>query len=459
MHYENSKGSFDERTIYSKFIKTFNFDNQLDIPDYLLSICSSKPSDYNPYDELYDKMNKLKRQGFNLQKEDLEILITIIGARQSSVFIKTEEPTFIDKLAETFSNLVGLKDIIDEHLIDNISILLKEEHGGEKKLSNASENVYNRLKVTADKLYSNIEYEIEQANMPKKQVKKAIQFISDITSWKSIDVSIIDTDTITDESVDRVIDSVMFNILFMTNIMPNILEANKLEYFLNIDYSHIAKYWNLSGRHYEIIKDNIRLYYTPFKQFIDNRKLQTYIKGLKDKTSELEKIVRLIKHNYKKTDSYPILSKVIVLEFIRYIYYIYLTILIEHVSEEDDELYKSIIDYIIIMQIHFEKEKKTINMSKQDIKQATLKLKEQEKDVLTKKLQELSDEERKVQTLLKAHKLEDWNIGLQKGLTTYDKDFYDKELSEQELIDQEIEKEEYSLDHLPEDDDYGDHDY
>ena len=53
--------------------------------------------------------------------------------------------------------------------------------------------------------------------------------------------------------------------------------------------------------------------------------------------------------------------------------------------------------------------------------------KEKEKDLITDHLKELTDEERKVENILKNQKLDKWGKGLTKGLTQYVKETYDEE--------------------------------
>jgi len=103
------------------------------------------------------------------------------------------------------------------------------------------------------------------------------------------------------------------------------------------------------------------------------------------------------------------------------------------------------------------------------------KLKEKEKDIVTDRLKNLTDEERDADTILKINKLGVWSKGLQKGLTTYVKDTYDDERNfrdemdkiektlkgrdiedylEQRDVDADIEREAYDMHGLTED--YGD---
>ena len=135
----------------------------------------------------------------------------------------------------------------------------------------------------------------------------------------------------------------------------------------------------------------------------------------------------------------------------------------------------------------FARDKKTIDYSHQNIIDRVNISREKEKDMVTERLKDLSDEERQVENLLKAHKLGQWNKGLLKGLTQYVPGTYDEEravmeaqaemerklgkddrvtamnreiyaesLTDDQLIDAEIEREEMDLTHLGEDDDHGD---
>ena len=133
--------------------------------------------------------------------------------------------------------------------------------------------------------------------------------------------------------------------------------------------------------------------------------------------------------------------------------------------------------------------KNIINFNYENIMEKILRSKEKEKDLITDHLKELTDEERKVENILKNQKLDKWGKGLTKGLTQYvadnydderdaleqqaikekklginsavtdmNKDIYEFDMINEDAIAEEIENEEYNLDGLPEDDDYGDND-
>jgi len=87
--------------------------------------------------------------------------------------------------------------------------------------------------------------------------------------------------------------------------------------------------------------------------------------------------------------------------------------------------------------------KKTIDYNKASIMERILRSKEKEKEQITDFLQDLSDEERNIETIFKKHKLERWGAGLQKGLTQYVQETYDQEraaLEKQALMDVKLGK-------------------
>lgn len=78
----------------------------------------------------------------------------------------------------------------------------------------------------------------------------------------------------------------------------------------------------------------------------------------------------------------------------------------------------------------FLKQKKHINYNRETVLDSVFKIREREKDTKTRRLKELTDEERKVDNELKKAKLGAWNKGLQKGLYTYVKNDYDEDRQE-----------------------------
>ena len=133
--------------------------------------------------------------------------------------------------------------------------------------------------------------------------------------------------------------------------------------------------------------------------------------------------------------------------------------------------------------------KKVIDFNYNSVREKVDKSKEQEKIDITDYLKEMTEEEREIENIFKTNKLEKWSKGIQKGFRTYQGETYDQEREQMEAkavldrklekknyvtelnkdiyrMDQleeearanEIEAEVYSMQDLPNDDDYGDRD-
>jgi hypothetical protein len=102
-------------------------------------------------------------------------------------------------------------------------------------------------------------------------------------------------------------------------------------------------------------------------------------------------------------------------------------------------LKQTVAQLIVIFFEIFDNQKDVIDISYEEILDRVFKLKEGEKDMVTDRLKNLTDEERDADTILKINKLGVWSKGLQKGLTTYVKETYDDERDFRDEMDK-IEK-------------------
>lgn len=154
----------------------------------------------------------------------------------------------------------------------------------------------------------------------------------------------------------------------------------------------------------------------------------------------------------------------------------------ENTKEKIAELFSTYCSVIV-------NKKKGINYNYERLMERVNRAKEKEKVGITDYLKAMTDEEREIENLFKNQKLERWSKGLQKGFRTYEGKTYDQErnamekqallekklgennlvtemnkdvfmmeMLESEAASAEIEAEEYSMAHLPDDDDYGEHD-
>ena len=87
-----------------------------------------------------------------------------------------------------------------------------------------------------------------------------------------------------------------------------------------------------------------------------------------------------------------------------------------------------LVDILIIMKSN----KKILNITNNEINQDVLKSKEKEKAKITKRLGDLSVDERRIEDTMKNHRLGKWGVGQTKSLYVYDENQYDKERKEME---------------------------
>jgi hypothetical protein len=86
--------------------------------------------------------------------------------------------------------------------------------------------------------------------------------------------------------------------------------------------------------------------------------------------------------------------------------------------------------FLSIMNDHKEK----VDLSYEKVIDTVFKTQQREKQTFTDRLQEMTEEERKADTILKINKLGVWSKGLQKGLTRYVKETYDDEREMTEIL-------------------------
>ena len=91
-----------------------------------------------------------------------------------------------------------------------------------------------------------------------------------------------------------------------------------------------------------------------------------------------------------------------------------------------------LVDFINTIQ----KNKTMLDMTYQDISEKIRDSKKREKDMIIKRLDKLTKEERRVENMMKEFKLGKWNVGEQRGLVVYDQETQDRE--RQEMVEQGV---------------------
>jgi len=85
---------------------------------------------------------------------------------------------------------------------------------------------------------------------------------------------------------------------------------------------------------------------------------------------------------------------------------------------------------------NIQKNKTILDMTYEDISEKIRDSKKREKDMIIKRLDKLTKEERRVENMMKEFKLGKWNVGEQRGLVVYDQETQDRE--RQEMVEQGV---------------------
>jgi len=480
---------FNEETIYKSFIYFCNFNNNLPIDDELRSICMDKPSSFDTTKEISEIIESLKSQGKIYNKSVFNELINIINKR--NILESNSNYPIIN-------NIEYLRNILNDYLESSIEI-------------KSEENLFEKLNILFDRfdINSSDEKELDSiknylAKTNNQMKNSLLDFIKKIPNMSKSLISSIEKLLNFEINIDncQFYNNYLNNLI---NIFPNII-LNK-----QIELKKIPKHWELSEIHNKDIVNILENYYKKLNNFSLIPGLDIVFKFIKNRSNifiilmKFTKFITPIKISNSKEDRY--IPSIFDKEFITYFYtHIFYSVFYEYIKvtkyqefileigEIDDyneeEMNKSIINYIYeflsIINNHLDLINKTYKKVKEKISYA----KEKEKDLITQYLKDLTDEEREVENIFKNNKLESWSAGLQKGLTQYVASNYDEErnkiekqaikerklgknnnvtemnkeiykIDEEELErrEQEIEDEEYNMNNIPDDDMDSDYEY
>jgi len=480
--YPSIQQTFDEKTIYLSFIYFCKFKSIMPIPTDLIPICTNKPENilFNLSDASLEQIIiKLKNDGRNYTNEQFLRLLQIIGRNNIiHMNINDNKNSQITKLSE----LLNRMDDENEEFVENsLRKLIKNTLD---TFDIANEESTKEIKDLNNFLIKNIEIMKEeivdfiQSNTGKNVTRRSIiemkNSIENLSFWKTDDSNRNEEIKISDDKTYNIIN---FYKSFITNfaiIFPNII-LNKVDY----NDIHIPDYYGFSKNHSFKLKKNINDYYEKMKTFYGTFKLNTILSTVQ----KISKNLLLLSKYTPCFTNIKIEDKIIKPIFdertSRFLYeYYLLKVMICYIELSDDEdmlineitssnetneitdiftteyieeldtrvdlsitsektvtllngnkreLKQNISQLLIVFIEILSTQKNMINISYEDIQDRIFKLKEKEKNIVTDRLKNITDEERNVDTILKINKLGMYSKGLQKGLTTLDKDFYDEE--------------------------------
>jgi len=476
---------FGESTIYLAFIKFCHFRSLIPIPVDLLPYCNEKPENLLGINESTSEViKKLKENGREFNLANFLRVFQIIS-KNNIININIDRP-LISSLRKLLELIVVYEEKKDTVISSNLRELLLNSMD---TFSIASTTQIKEIKDLNNFLIEEIDMmkldiiDFINRNKSKDLTKKVInnikKFINSLANWSSTDSERNKNKKISNDSLYNFVNFFRSFIKNFVFVFPNII-LNKVNYKEN----YIPKYLGLSRNHENKIKDFISGYYEKLRLFYDNHGLINILQEIQKKCKNLVELAENTPSFSSINNNDEILEPIFNERTSKFLYeYYFLCIVMEYIKLSDDEnmIVREVIknteiqdiftvDYLeevntqndITLGTLIESDITLLKGNKKDLKQkvSTLlvnffeimseqkeivdisyeavldrvfKLKEKEKDMITDRLKNMTDEVRNADTILKINKLGVWSKGLQKGLTTYVKETYD---DEREFVEQ-----------------------
>jgi hypothetical protein len=479
-HYPSIKNEFSEETIYLVFIFYCKFKSLIPIPVDLLPLCTSKPDNgiINSYDSIDRIIEKLKNDGRNYTNENVLRLLQIISKNNIvNIDINKKNISPIRKLSELLDSIIDENDeVVERSLIDLLYIIIDSYDVVTEEQSKEVRDLNNYLIRNIESMKEEIIDFVGKnygANITKSSVKKMKKTIDNLSNWMIDESDRKQDDNISNYKTYNINHFFKNFIDNFVNIFPNII-LNEVDY----DDTHIPNYYGFSRNHNSKLKKYISEYYEKLKKFYGlntlSNILTTVQKSCKNiillanntpsystiKVDDIE-----LKTIFDERTSRFLFEYYLLRVLIHYIELSDLDVMIvtevrkevevtdlfssEYIEEQETqidlgmssrseldvqllrgnkkELKQKTAEILIAFIDILNNQKDTINTSYEEIQDRVFKLREKEKDIVTDRLKVMTDEERNADTILKINKLGMYSKGMQKGLTTLDKDFYDEE--------------------------------
>uniref|UniRef100_A0A6C0BA64 Uncharacterized protein n=1 Tax=viral metagenome TaxID=1070528 RepID=A0A6C0BA64_9ZZZZ len=467
--YPPSSNDFNEDTIYQAFIVLCKFNTAVPITPDLIAVCTDKPDYLNLSDSISEKIRKLKEDGRNYTNESMLRLIQVVSKNNIiTVHFDEHSVTLIQKLRDVLEAISREEDeVVNKSMIQHIEATLDTFDIGVESDSEEMRSLKNYASRSNTEMKKEIiEFLGKNGGLSKNKMKAIAYFIENVTLWETSDTWRNQTTTISDDATYN-------SLQFMKEYMQNMIKVFPKIILDKVDYQNIQlpRYWGLSNRHMEDIKQSILEYYGKLRTFYDSTVLKNVLLTISSKCDRLLMLALEIPYlseiTWKNKSMHSIFDKRTVTLLMENFFlqtlteYIHLAndpaMIVRTIAFEPEEEFLTLeemedrerglsakpdstlssgeqkqlrvkvsellISFLTIMEDH----KDIVDLKYDRVMDLVFKTKEREKDTFTDRLKALTDEERDADTILKINKLGVWSKGLQKGLTTYTKETYDEE--------------------------------
>ena len=459
------------RTIYETFIHYGNFDNDAEIPAYLLPVISSKP-EYNRFASIDEKIAFLKRHGKNYGVAEFHSIMRAVNDRN---IVNRKLDKEIDALGGWKDMLEYFdeknSDLVEQRLLELLKKTVAEYDPKaaihEERETNRKLNRY--LQRANEKMHAEVVAFLDtHGNLNLGQLDRLSAFLESASSWRIGDTT----------SAFKEIYNMVYN---LAKVYPNKTLTNHFA-------SESPKHWGFSQIHRNYLDSATEAFYKDIAALAtekDNSTFNAYLKkaalSLSDLALFVEHIPRfapfsksgdthkywtlysdetaLLLHQYgflSTVHEYAVLANdreftQMRAEEIKMVRRAQIgedefppldaeldadygaTDLVRqmHIVESDaTELKKLAAKWLIAVLDREMATKTAVDRSYKDIMDGTMSLKYKDKKDITDYLANLTRDERRVEQTLRSHKIGRWNVGMQKGLYQYEKGVYEKEVAQ-----------------------------
>ena len=445
---------FSENTIFMAFINYCNFEKPKPIPDDFLSLCKCKEG--KPDSHLFDlndtiqhKVEKLKEIGKNYTNSDLIHLLQRVGYNNIIHLHNLSEREILNPLENMRILLhTSIDDVreLNQSQLEDINKSLKSEPPISKSkyllqfinnwINNADKKSViqetDRDKINddiTDIINDLIEYINKFLFKITKADKTLNEFFKKIFVWKDYPSNFCNLITF--------IKNYTHNI---SKVFPNIMANNFLQNGDNTPLLNdiIHKYQGLSTNDLTSIKKVNNTYYQRLINLnqlinVDDDKQKPIIIQILNRIQEddyCQRIINLMNQTpiFSQFNNRIFDNKTTTLLFSFYFLTIFSTYIeityqvldtLEEPPRVKDNIKIFIIHLLIVYMNMMDEDKKTLNFLYKNVFDNEFKLKEVEKSVMIDRLQQMTNEARKADNSLKAHRLGIWGKGLSDKVFKY----------------------------------------
>ena len=456
---------FSEETIYRAFIVYCKYNSAIPISEALRAVCMEKPDSFDVEDQIEEKIRKLKRDGHNYSQESLDQLMQIVNKKNI---------VHIDFYAAAINSVQIIRDILtsmEERDVQNVPSAFREkfmqmidtfEIGGLMEDTAEMRSFKNYLSAANDAMSAEIISFLE-TNSPRGPHRDLLECIRTITDFTETgDSMYIERE---DETIHKMIGFIKNAMRSLTRVFPNII-------INEVDYASvkIPLHWKLSERHTSDVKDIINKHYSKLYPFYGDQEVSQVMNIAQIASRDIEMLAQNTQFYAPIRDGdaymYSVFDRRLSILLFKFYFYSVFGDYIAAASDDDvlrtaalrpvgDQVEgmemvgsmqadAQVVDMEIVSgerRVLAEKvasalgafgtiicsDKDDVDYNYDSLMERVHRAKEKEKDVITSRLHDMTDEEREVENLFKNSKLGVWSKGLQKGHRIYQQDTYDQE--------------------------------